>query len=98
MLPSVPPVEFLPQPRWYLPAAKLVLAAAIGLGLYWLAGDVVGGLQNGRDSDLHRRWVVCQYVRNGINPYPLALAALDGKYGPLGGGRAKPRVYAIPRL
>jgi hypothetical protein len=91
-------VESPPPVRRVTSLASLVLVSTIVLGLYWLACDVVAGLQSGRDSDLHRRWVVCQYVRDGINPYPLALAALDYKYGPLGGGRAKPRVYAIPRL
>jgi hypothetical protein len=80
------------------PFARLAVVAAVGVGLCWLATDVLAGLRSGRDLDLHRRWVVCQYVGSGINPYPLALAALDCKYGPLGGGRVKPRVYAVPRL
>jgi hypothetical protein len=92
------PVESPPPVPRLTPVASLVLVSASVFGLYWLACDVVAGLQSGRDSDLHRRWVVCQYVRDGINPYPLALAALEHKYGALGGGRAKPRVYAIPRL
>jgi hypothetical protein len=87
----------------HLPAVRrtagvLVLVAALSLGLGWLAYDVSLGMRNGRDSDLHRRWVVGQYVRERVNPYPLALAALHYTYGPLGGGRAKPRVYAVPRL
>lgn len=76
----------------------LALLAALPAGLAWLAYDADRGTRNGRESDLHRRWVVCQYVRQGINPYPLALAALGRAYGPLGGGREKPRVYAAPRL
>jgi Glycosyltransferase family 87 len=87
-----------PQAPLSRQAAYLALALASALGLYWLALDVVAGLQSGREFDLHRRWVVSQYVRAGINPYPLALAALEPVYGTLGGGRAKPRVYAIPRL
>jgi hypothetical protein len=79
-------------------AGGLFLVAALSVGLGWLAYDVCLGMRNGRDSDLHRRWVVGQYVREGVNPYPLALAALQNTYGPLGGGRAKPRVYAVPRL
>jgi hypothetical protein len=79
-------------------AGGLFLVAALSLGLGWLAYDVSLGMRNGRDSDLHRRWVVSQYVREGVNPYPLALAALQNTYGPLGGGRAKPRIYAVPRL
>jgi hypothetical protein len=76
----------------------LSLLVALSAGLAWLAYDAGRGTRNGRESDLHRRWVVCQYVRQGINPYPLALAALRRAYGPLGGGREKPRVYAVPRL
>jgi hypothetical protein len=76
----------------------LVLLAALLLGLGWLTYEVSRGLQNGRESDLHRRWVVAQYVRAGVNPYPLALAALHHTYGRLGDDRPKPRVYAVPRL
>lgn len=79
-------------------SAGLSLFAILSIGLVWLVYGVIGGMRSGRDSDLHRRWVVSQYVRVGINPYPLASAALEHNFGPLGGGRAKPRVYAIPRL
>jgi hypothetical protein len=76
----------------------LILLALLSAGLAWLAANVASGLQSGRESDLHRRWVVSQYALRGVNPYPLALAALHQTHGPLDGGRAKPRVYAVPRL
>ncbi len=83
----------LPRSVW-----TFALVAALAAGLAWLGYASSRGLHNGRESDLHRRWVVCQYVRAGVNPYPLALTALHHTYGELGGGRAKPRVYAVPRL
>jgi hypothetical protein len=79
-------------------ATILALLSVISLGLTWLTYAVVRGLESGREFDLHRRWVVSQYVRAGVNPYSLALTALQRTYGPLGGGRLKPRVYAIPQL
>jgi hypothetical protein len=79
-------------------AAVFALLALLALGLGWLAYNVERGMGSGRDSDLYRRWVVTQFVRAGVNPYPLALAALRRNYGPLGGARDKPRVYAVPRL
>jgi hypothetical protein len=80
------------------PARVLTLLAALAIGLVWLSGSVFEGLRSGRESDLHRRWVVSQYVRRGINPYPLALAALRRDYGSLAAGEAKPGVYFVPRL
>lgn len=87
-----------PPPGVRRTAGVLTLIATLAAGLAWLAVNVSSGLQSGRESDLHRRWVVSQYVRRGINPYPLALTALRQTHGPLGDGRAKPRVYAVPRL
>jgi hypothetical protein len=78
--------------------AALTIGAVLSAGLAWLVSDIFQGMRSGRESDLHRRWIVSQYVRAGVNPYPLALAALHQTFGPLGGGRDKPRVYAIPRL
>jgi hypothetical protein len=35
------------------------------------------------DSDVHRQWVTSQYVLAGVNPYPVALSALEARYGRL---------------
>lgn len=83
--------------RSNLPLRLSVLVVICTGGAVWLARDVAAGLRAGRDLDLHRRWIVCQYLARGVNPYPLALHALRRVYGPLGDGREKPRVYAIPR-
>jgi hypothetical protein len=87
--------------RWQFSrhAAGVWLLFIVGSGgLVWLTSSVTQGLRSERDFDLHRRWVVSQFVRRDINPYPLALTILQRKYGTLGDGRDKPRVYDIPRL
>jgi hypothetical protein len=77
--------------------AVVTLFAGLAVALYWLVRDIEVALQSGREFDMHRRWVVCQFVRHGINPYPIALRELEHTYGELGGARPKPRVYAMPR-
>jgi hypothetical protein len=76
--------------------AFLAVAALLVVGLGWLALTAHQASVAGREADIHRRWVVAQFVRQGANPYPLALEALHRVHGPLGGAQ-KPRVYAIPR-
>lgn len=88
------------MPRSNRPRRALLAALALALlaaGLAWAAHSAARGLSAGRASDIYRRWVEAQYTAAGINPYPLALTALRRAHGPLGGGREKPRIYAVPR-
>jgi hypothetical protein len=54
-----------------------------------------------QDGDLGRQWVVAQYVLHGINPYPVARAALLAQYGvlaPRGPVHLRDaRIFRIPR-
>jgi hypothetical protein len=77
--------------------AYLAVAALLVLGLAWLAVNAQHASSAGREADIHRRWVVCQFVCQNVNPYPLALAALERAHGQLGAGAKKPHVYTIPR-
>jgi hypothetical protein len=75
----------------------LAVCALLVPGLAWLGLSAQQASRAGREADIHRRWIVCQFVRDGVNPYPFALAALERVHGRLGGRADKPRVYAIPR-
>ncbi len=78
--------------RWY------VLTALLLVGLVWLGRSAAGGLGRGDQGDLHRRWVSSQYVRAGINPYPLALAALELRHGPLDSVQlSRTQIHVVPR-
>ncbi len=67
----------------------------IGLYAVMLAGLAVGLLLTVRSaargwtlhgwSDASRQWVVCQYVREGINPYEVAQRLLRDTFGPATG-------------
>jgi hypothetical protein len=61
----------------------------------WVVGAFVAASENGRESDIVRQWIVCQYVNAGVNPYPLARDILLAKFGAGNPGRVK--VYAIPK-
>ena len=76
--------------------ASLVLAA---IGLVQLASAIITA-HSSEDSDLLRQWKASQYVRAGINPYPVAFAALQARYGvlaPKGPVHRKTGIYAIPK-
>src|SRR4051812_8271496 len=53
------------------------------LGLGWLVYSSWTALGLGRDSDIQRRWVDCQYVLAGADPYAISLAVLHRAYGPV---------------
>jgi len=76
----------------------VAVAVALLAGLVWLGFSAWQALHLGRLADVHRRWVTCQYVRNGVNPYPITLAALEHRYGRPGNRPELPLIYAIPHL
>jgi hypothetical protein len=78
---------------WRIAVAALILA-----GLGWLGLSAWQAVHSGRDADIHRFWIAAQYVRNDINPYPVAAVAVERAYGRLGSRSDMPRIYAIPRL
>jgi len=61
----------------------------------------VGRAARDTSGDLGRQWVVTQYVIRGVDPYPVALAALRARHGalaPQGPVHMRDaRVYAIPK-
>jgi hypothetical protein len=54
-------------------------------GLVWLAHSMVEGARSGSYSDIHRQWVVSQYIKLGIDPYRVAHEILRETYGPATG-------------
>lgn len=55
----------------------------LAFGILWLAFSVEAGLNRRYADDIHRRWVVYQYVLADVDPYPIARVALEKEYGPL---------------
>jgi hypothetical protein len=77
-------------------AAGLVLAA---IGMLQLASSIITA-RSSEDSDLLRQWRASQYVRARVDPYPVAFAALQARYGILApkGPVHLPEIeiYAVP--
>ncbi len=55
----------------------------IAVGSSMLVGYIARGLPRGNQADVTRWWVVSQYVRQGVDPYPVALKILRQVYGPI---------------
>lgn len=62
-------------------ARRGLLVAAFLVGSGWLVTSLRYALRAGADSDVHRQWVVSQYVWRGHNPYQICLKALQATYG-----------------
>lgn len=76
----------------------LAILATLAGGSAWLVRSVEQDWAIRHINDIKRRWVVFQYVQAGVNPYPIALAALENRYGPVEGIRlAKTKVFNVPR-
>jgi hypothetical protein len=77
--------------------AGLVLAA---IGLLRLASSIISA-RSSEDSDLLRQWRASQYVRARVDPYPVAFAALQARYGilaPKGPVHLREtEIYAVPK-
>jgi hypothetical protein len=86
------------RPRFARAIPRVAVAVLLSAGLAWLGASSWQAVHGGRDADIHRFWVAGQYVLNDINPYPVALAALEHAYGRIGSRPEMPRLYAIPRL
>jgi hypothetical protein len=82
---------------WQPRLIKIGVSGLLLVGLLLTIRSAWQGLTGGRAVDIHRRWVVCQYIREGINPYPVALAALRTEFGPVQDlDLRKTRIYSIP--
>jgi glycosyl transferase family 87 len=71
----------------------VALLGVIGIGL---TVPAIRSVSNDHLSDVLRQWRTSQYVLTRVNPYPVALAALQTKFGAPDRSRT-PEVYGIPR-
>jgi hypothetical protein len=81
-------------------AAWVVISLAILVALVPLARAARFALSDS-ESDVLRQWITSQYVLAGVNPYPVALSALEAHYGrlaPYGPVRLRDvRISSIPK-
>ena len=77
--------------------AWLIVAAMAIIGIAETVPAIRSELQD-HSADVLRQWRTSQYVLARVNPYPIALAALEAKYGTSAPQHLRTlRIYAIPR-
>ncbi len=78
-------------------AAWLLIAVIAAVGLTRLVPAIRFAV-NDQTSDVLRQWRTSQYILARVNPYPVALEALETTYGSSAPERLRTlRIYAIPK-
>lgn len=77
----------------------IVTGILLAGGLVWLAYSMVEGARSGAYSDIHRQWVVSQYIKLGVDPYRVAHDILQETFGPATGADrvrlGQTRIWAV---
>jgi hypothetical protein len=90
-VPSMTPANRPSPVAWVLVA----VLAAVGVGL---TAPAIRSVSRDHSSDVLRQWRTSQYVLARVNPYPVALAALEAKFGSDAPDHLRSlKIYAVPR-